>query len=153
MPRISTDIVDAYLFRRVRGRLQFLLLRRKIDSNLGGTWHGVHGRVATGETALTAARRAVAAQTGIRPAAAFSADFINQFFDPRSDTIILAPVFAFEVGQSGPVELDEEFDDYAWCDRDEATDRLVFTGQRWAIRHIDDILGSAGSEPDLYRID
>lgn len=133
--------------------MQFLLLRRRVDSNLGGTWHGIHGRVASGETALAAARRAVAAQTGIRPVAAYSADFINQFFDPRSDTIILAPVFAFDAGPRGSVTLDEEFDDYAWCDRDEATDRLVFSGQRWAIRHIDDLLGSPNAEPDLYRID
>jgi dihydroneopterin triphosphate diphosphatase len=133
--------------------MQFLLLRRRIDLNLGGTWHGIHGRIGPGETALNAARRAVIAQTGLKPQAAYTADFVNQFFDPESDTMILAPVFAFELREPGPIALDTEFDDYAWCDRDEATDRLIYSGQRWAVRHIDDILGSQSSEAELYRID
>jgi dATP pyrophosphohydrolase len=152
VPGISTDIVDAYVFRRNRGHSEFLLLRRKIGLELGGTWHGVHGRIHEGETAVDAARRTIRLQTGLEDLSTFSADFVNQFFDHLTDTIVLAPVFAFLAPPASPVSLAGEFDDYAWCDREEATGRLAFSGQRWAVRHIDDVIGQASADAEIYRI-
>ena len=97
MASITTDIVDAYVFRHRQGRAQFLLLRRRPELPLGNTWHGIHGRVSDDETSLEAARRAVRIQTGLSSLVAFSADYINQFFDHATDTIVLAPVFAFQL--------------------------------------------------------
>lgn len=113
MASITTDIVDAYVFRHRHGRAQFLLLRRRSGRPLGDTWHGIHGRVSEGETSLEAARRAVRIQTGLSHLDAFSADYINQFFDHATDTIVLAPVFAFHLVEDMPITLDAEFDDYA----------------------------------------
>ncbi len=152
MPGISTDIIDAYVFRHHNGRSEFLLLRRRGDGPLGETWHGVHGRCEPGETAVNAAVRIVRLQTGLEGLSAYSADFINQFFDHSSDTIVLAPVLAFEAPSTAKVTLDADFDDYAWCDRDEATGRLTFAGQRWAVRHIDDIIAQPGADGDIYRL-
>lgn len=152
MASITTDIVDAYVFRHRHGRAQFLLLKRRPELPLGDTWHGIHGRVAENETALEAARRAVRIQTGLTNLIAFSADYINQFFDHATDTIVLAPVFAFQLIEDQPVSLDDEFDDYAWCDRDEATGRLIFAGQRWAVRHIEDIVANPVADSDFYRL-
>jgi dATP pyrophosphohydrolase len=157
---ITTDIVDAYVFRHRLGRAQFLLLRRREGLPLGGTWHGVHGRVSDGETSLEAALRAVRIQTGLAVRIqtglatldAYSADYINQFFDHATDTIVLAPVFAFQLVEDTPIALDDEFDDYAWCDRDEATGRLIFAGQRWAVRHIEDIVANPVADSDFYRL-
>lgn len=149
---ITTDIVDAYVFRHRQGRAQFLLLRRRAELPLGNTWHGIHGRVAEDETSLEAARRAIRIQTGLANLAAFSADYINQFFDHATDTIVLAPVFAFQLMDDFPISLDDEFDDYAWCDRDEATGRLIFAGQRWAVRHIEDIVANPVADSDFYRL-
>lgn len=149
---ITTDIVDAYVFRQRNGRAQFLLLRRRAELPLGNTWHGIHGRVSEGETSLEAARRAIRIQTGLSNLDAYSADYINQFFDHATDTIVLAPVFAFHLTDDTPISLDEEFDDYAWCDRDEATGRLIFAGQRWAVRHIEDIVANPVADADFYRL-
>ena len=152
MPGVSTDSVDAYVFRRVRGRAEFLLLRRRSEDQLSGTWHGIHGRIEEGETSIEAARRAVRMQTGLDGLAAYSADYINQFFDHQSDTVVLAPVLAFQSPATAAVTLDSEFDDYAWCDRDEATGRLTFAGQRWAVRHIEDIIAQPSADAEMYRI-
>lgn len=152
MAHVTTDIVDAYIFRHRQGRAQFLLLRRRSGLPLGNTWHSIHGRVFEGETSLEAARRAVRIQTGLTNLVAFSADYINQFFDHANDTIVLAPVFAFQLLQDEPIELDDEFDDYAWCDRDEATGRLIFAGQRWAVRHIEDIVAHPDADSEFYRL-
>jgi dihydroneopterin triphosphate diphosphatase len=152
VPKIAADIVDAYVIRRMNGRTQFLLLRRRSDVSLGGTWQGVHGAIDGSETALDAATRAVLAHTGLRVVEAFSADYVNQFYDHGTDTLILAPVFAFLAEPRARVTLAEEYSDFAWCERDEATGRLPFTGQRWAVRHIDDVIGPGGPEAELYRI-
>ncbi len=152
MPGISYDIVDAYIFRRNRGHAEFLLLKRRSDGQLGGTWHGIHGRIEESETSVEAARRAVRMQTGLESLSAYSADYINQFYDHLTDTIVLAPVFAFEVTAGNPIALAPEFEDYAWCDREEATGRLAFSSQRWAVRHIEDIIAQPSADSEMYRI-
>jgi dATP pyrophosphohydrolase len=150
--KISADIVDSYLFRINNGMVQFLLIQRQRGIPMGGTWHGIHGRIDPEETALESAKRAVYFSTGLSVDKSYSADYINQFFDPDSDTIILAPVFAFTVAPAARVSLSEEYVDYAWFDTEEATARLLFAGQRWAVRHIEEIIGLAGDDAEHYRI-
>jgi dATP pyrophosphohydrolase len=152
MPHIAADIVDAYVFRKVNARVQFLLFLRRPDLPLGNTWQSLHAKVEPGENALSAAERALHERTGLERVDAFSADFINQFYDPRSDTIILAPVFAFTVPARAHVKLGAEYCDTAWCEREEATARLLWAGQRWAVRHIDEVIGQGGPDAEFYRI-
>ncbi len=152
MATIEVNIVDAYIFRRRQGLVQFLLLQRRPDLLLGGTWQAMHGKIDDGETAFNAARRAVATLTGAAITASYSADYINQFFDHQSDTLILAPVFAFEVAPAATFALAPEYVDFAWCGTEEATARLLFSGQRWAVRHIEEIIGLAGDDADYYLI-
>lgn len=152
MTRIVADIVDAYVFRRVNARSQFLLLLRKPDVAMGDTWQGIHDKVRSDETAFAAAERAVQDHTGLETVHAYSADYINQFYDHLTDSIVLAPVFAFTVPSRARVRLGADYADHAWCDREEATARLPYAGQRWAVRHIDEVLGASGVEADLHRL-
>ena len=152
MPRIVADIVDAYIFRKINARVQFLLLLRRADAALGNTWQSIHEKIEPGETALEAAERAVMANTGLTVTEAYSADYINQVYDHLRDTIILAPVFAFAVPPRAPIRLNSDFGDSAWCEREEATARLLWSGQRWAIRHIDEVIGQGGPDAEFYRV-
>lgn len=152
MPHIVADIVDAYVIRRMNARIQFLLLLRRPDAVLGNTWQSIHEKVEPGETARAAAERGVAAATGLTITDAYSADYVNQAYDHSRDAIVLAPVFAFAVPPRARVQLGEEFGDSAWCEREEATARLLFSGQRWAIRHIDEVIGVGGPDAEFYRL-
>lgn len=152
MPQVVSDIVDVYVFRRLNARVQFLLLQRRRDVTLGQTWQSFHTRIAGGETTIQAAQRAVRELAGLNVSAAFSADYVNQFYDDTRDVLVLAPVLAVNVNPQAPVRLDPELRDCAWLDRDEATVRLPFSGQRWAVRHIDEIMSIGHSEADLYRL-
>lgn len=153
MPNIVADMVDAYVFRKINARLQFLLLLRRPDVPFGNTWQSVHQKIDDGDTAVAAARNAIFTSTGLTPTEAYSADFINQVYDHRRDAIVLAPVFAFTVPPGSTVQLNEEFSDSAWCEREEASARLLWSGQRWAVRHIDDIIGLGSSDAEFYRVD
>jgi dATP pyrophosphohydrolase len=153
MPRIVSDSIDVYLFRRVNARVQFLLLLRRPEVPLGNTWHGVHGKVGEGETASDAALREMRQTTGLLPKRFYSADLIGQFYDHFSDTISLTPVFAALIEGPGPVILSPDHIDFAWCDMEEAVARLFSNVQRWAVRHIYDVIAMGGPEAELYRIE
>ena len=153
MPKIISDSVDVYLFRRVNGRVQFLVLLRRPEVVLGNTWHSVHAKVGESETAYEAALREMRQTTGILPRRFYSADLISQFYDHFSDTINLTPVFAGLVEGPGPVILSPDYGDFAWCDMEEAVARLTSSAQRWAVRHIYDVIALGGPEADLHLIE
>ena len=152
MPTLVSDAVDAYVIRRINARLQFLLFQRRADAALGGSWQAVHARVNPDETALAAAERALAETAGIAPATVYSADYVNQIFDHARDAIVLIPVFAFEVEPHTAITPGADFLASEWCERDEATARLLWAGQRWSVRHIDDVLGSGDPASAFYRL-
>jgi dATP pyrophosphohydrolase len=152
MPRIVSDIVDVYVFRRVRSQVQFLLLRRRPEMVLGNTWQSIHGKIEPKERAVEAAMREVEERTGFVPTQLYSADYINQFYDHASDTIVLAPAFAALILGRGQVRISNEYDDYAWCDLEETVSRLPWSGQRWAVRHIYDVIAVGGEEADFYAL-
>lgn len=152
MPRIVSDIVDVYVFRRVRSQVQFLLLRRRPEMVLGNTWQSIHGKIEPNERAVEAAMREVEECTGFVPTQLYSADYINQFYDHASDTIVLAPAFAALILGRGQVRISNEYDDYAWCDLEETVSRLPWSGQRWAVRHIYDVIAPGGEEAEFYAL-
>ena len=152
MPQIISDIVDAYVFRRLNARVQFLLLQRQADVVMGQTWQGFHTRIDDGETAIAAAQRAVREFTGLATTAFYSADYINQFYDESRDAVVLAPVLALTVGSRQLIALAAVFSDFGWVTCSEAVTLLPFSGQRWAVRHIDEIMGIGEDERELYRL-
>ena len=152
MPSLVSDAVDAYIIRRLNARLQFLLLQRRADAPFGSSWQAIHARVLPDETALSAAERALAETTGLVTRAVYSADYVNQIYDHARDAVILIPVFAFEVESQARINPGPDFLGFEWCERDEATARLLWAGQRWSVRHIDDVIGSGGPAAEFYRI-
>jgi dATP pyrophosphohydrolase len=153
MPRVVSDIVDVYVFRRLNARVQFLLLQRRQDVAMPHTWQAFHSQVRVGDTTMETVRRAVFELSGLHVSDVYSADYVNQFYDESRDALVLAPVFAVNVSPQAPLDLGPDFRDAAWFDRDEATARLAFSGQRWAVRHIDEIMGLGAAEASIYRID
>jgi len=153
MPRVVSDIVDVYVFRRLNARVQFLLLQRRSDVAMPNTWQAFSSQIVAGETTLEAVRRTVLDLCGLNVSTIFSADYVNQFYDEVRDVMVLAPVFAVNVSPQAPLDLAPDFRDAAWFDRDEATIRLAFSGQRWAVRHIDEIMSLGEAEAGIYRIE
>jgi 8-oxo-dGTP pyrophosphatase MutT (NUDIX family) len=152
MPTIISDAVDAYVIRRLNARLQFLLLQRRADAPFGNTWQALHTRVEPDESALVAAERALREHVGLDATLTYSADYVNQIFDHARDAVVLIPVFAFEIEPHLPLTLGSDFLAFEWCERDEAASRLLWSGQRWSVRHIDDVIGRGGPMAEFYRI-
>lgn len=153
MPRIVSDIVDVYVFRRLNARVQFLLLHRKAEASMGNTWQAFHSQIQLGDTTLQTVTRVVEESIDLKVDEVYSADYINQFYDEARDAMVLSPVFAVTLEAQSPVRLSPEYRDAAWFDRDDATARLPFSGQRWAVRHIDEIMGASEEQRAIYRLD
>lgn len=153
MPHLLSDIVDVYVFRRLNARVQFLLLQRRSDVALPHTWQAFHSQVHVGDTTLETVAETVKNLAGLNVSAIYSADYVNQFYDEGRDAIVLAPVFAVNVSPQSPIDLGDDYRDAAWFGRDEATARLPFSGQRWAVRHIDEIMSLGDAESRIYHID
>jgi dATP pyrophosphohydrolase len=152
VPAVISDAVDAYVVRRINARLQFLLLQRRADAPFGSTWQALHARVEPEESALLAAERVLKECAGLEATVTYSADYVNQIYDHSRDAVILIPVIAFEVEPHVRIDLGADFLGFEWCERDEATARLLWAGQRWSVRHIDDVIGSGGPSSEFYRI-
>jgi dATP pyrophosphohydrolase len=152
MPDIVSDIVDVYVFRRLNARIQFLLLQRKSTVPLGNTWQSFHTQIRGHESTIASARRAVRELAGLNVSEVYSADYINEFFDDTRDVVVLAPVLAVNVSPQAPVTLGSELKECAWWDTNQAVARLPFAGQRWAVRHINELMSAGLAESQLYRL-
>ena len=152
MPEIVSDIVDVYVFRRLNARVQFLLLQRRANVPLGNTWQSFHTQILGYESTIEAGRRAVRELAGLTVSEVYSADYINEFFDDTRDVVVLAPVLAVNVNPQAPVTLGPELKECAWWDTNQAIARLPFAGQRWAVRHINELMSAGLAESQLYRL-
>jgi dATP pyrophosphohydrolase len=152
MPDIVSDIVDVYVFRRLNARVQFLLLQRKSTVPLGNTWQSFHTQIQGHESTIAAARRAVQELAGLNVSEVYSADYINEFYDDTRDVVVLAPVLAVNVNPQAPVRLGPELKECSWWDANQAIARLPFAGQRWAVRHINELMSAGHAESQLYRL-
>jgi dATP pyrophosphohydrolase len=152
MPEMVSDIVDVYVFRRLNARVQFLLLQRRANVPLGNTWQSFHTQIQGYESTIEAGQRAVRELAGLTVSEVYSADYINEFFDDTRDVVVLAPVLAVNVSPQAPVTLGPELKECAWWDTNQAIARLPFAGQRWAVRHINELMSAGLTESQLYRL-
>lgn len=137
MLNVVATHVEVYLFRRRRGRVEFLALRRSRDRvKLPGAWQPVTGKIDPGERLLAAAAREVKEETGLRPRRWWALETPTVFYDLTSDRLLALPVFAAEIGASDRVRLSEEHDDWAFLSPAAAARRWLWNTQRTAMRQV-----------------
>ncbi len=175
-PNLRTDIVDVYVFRVVEGHravgprlapapgqdqplgqdrkplpvhgaAEFLQLRR-VKGALAGTWHPVMGHIENTESAVEAAKRELAEETGYRPGRGliglWQLETVNPYYMASQDAIMLSPCFAAQVDTSAESWVDPAHDAARWVRRDQTDRAFLWPGQRAAIDQIvRDILPAA----------
>ncbi len=137
MSAIVSSVVEAGLFRFQRDRPEYLLLRR--DSNEAlypGLWQIVTGSIQESETAVEAAGREIMEEVGLVPLRFWVVPHISSFYDAVRDVISLVPLFAAQIPPNTDPHLSPEHDRYAWLELENACRRLVWPGQRDALRSI-----------------
>ncbi|MEL6328040.1 MAG: NUDIX domain-containing protein [Planctomycetota bacterium] len=154
-PRVRTDIVDVYVFRRGATDVSLLQLLRARDP-LGGTWQPVMGHVEAGERAVDTVWRELGEEVGLRPPSgvvgAWALEQVHPFFLADRDEIIMSPRFAVEVERGWEPELNDEHEGARWVSSgDEGS--FMWPGQRAAVRELLRLLDdrdSAAHEPERH---
>jgi len=146
MPVVASRIVEVCIFSLGDGgEPGFLLLKRSASEKLyPGLWQWVSGSVEAGESAVEAARRELAEETALRPEELWVVPHVSVFYDPSFDSVNLTPVFAARVAPGSLPVLSAEHSEFLWCDYPGAVGKLVWPGQREAIRVLRDYILGGG---------
>ncbi|MEQ1833199.1 MAG: NUDIX pyrophosphatase, partial [Candidatus Eisenbacteria bacterium] len=143
---ISCSQIEVHVFRRRGKRLEMLLLRRSPSRSLAGVWQPVTGGIERGESAMAAAVREVAEETGLTPLRWWALEQPASFYDVAADRIRVVPVFAAEVAWADPVHLSHEHDRYQFVSLSKASELVLWGTQRQAHRALaaEVLSGSSG---------
>lgn len=137
-PRVRTDIIDIYIFRRAPSASpEFLQLRRAL-APLADTWHPIMGHIEGGETALMAAARELREEVGLAPCdpailGSWALEQVHPYYIAQIDAIVLSPRFALEVVPGWEPALNDEHQAGRWV---ETADLFMWPGQRAAVDEI-----------------
>jgi dATP pyrophosphohydrolase len=156
-PRVRTDIVDVYVFRRVPGatdELELLQLLRAGEP-LDDTWQPVMGHVEQGERAWETAWREVAEEVGLAagdPALVgmWALEQTQPYYVAAIDSVVLSPRFAAEVAPGWSPTLNDEHHDARWIrwpfhGGQPAGEFFLWPGQRRAIEELVEVIAPEGS--------
>ena len=139
MANLKVRVVDCYIYHQKDKELKFLLLKRNKNKLYEHLWQGVAGKIEKGEKSWETARRELYEETGLIPKNMFIADHVSKFYEAKDDRINFVPVFGIEVNTK-EVVLSDEHCDYKWVTLNEAIDQLVWTGQKKAIKIVNEMI-------------
>lgn len=138
-PRLRTDVVDVYVFRRkgVGSEIEFLQLRRASEP-LAETWQPVMGHAEAGESAADAARRELMEETGLDARSAdvlgmWALEQVHPFYIAAIDSIVLSPRFCIEASSRWEPRLNHEHSAHRWV---RGASSFMWPGQKRAVEEI-----------------
>lgn len=139
-PRVRTDIVDVYIFRRPvdhAGPAEFLQLFRASEP-LARTWHPIMGHVEPGETAVETAVRELREEVGLQLEGPefqglWALEQVHPFYIAEIDSIVMSPRFVARVGPQWEPRLNDEHTAHRWVTEPQS---FMWPGQKRAIAEI-----------------
>ncbi|MBL8745724.1 MAG: NUDIX domain-containing protein [Phycisphaerae bacterium] len=136
-PRLRSDIVDVYIFRRAPNAIEFLQLLRAGEP-LIHTWQPIMGHVEPGETASQTAVRELKEEVALAhdsPAclAFWSLEQVHPYYVAAIDCIVLSPRFAVEVAPGWEPRINAEHTAARWVSD---SGSFMWPGQKKSIEEI-----------------
>lgn len=156
MAKVKARGIAVYVYRRARKQVEFLQLHRaRHVGEYARSWQTVYGGIKKKESAVDAAVRELAEETGLVPQELFQVEYLESFYFRPHDYVMVMPVFAAQVSAAATVTINEEHDAFRWVRRDQLADHFVWRTQREALKIIcEDILAPAPARAlELLRID
>ena len=152
MAKVKIRVIDAYIYRKTKEGIKYLILKRAKTKMYEHLWQGVAGKIEKGEQSWQAAIRELKEETGLDPLKIFVADHVSKFYETHGDRINLVPAFGMEVA-SDIVLLSSEHSDFKWVDYDSACSHLVWKGQKKGITVVNEMIISNDGRMKWSQID
>ena len=141
--------VQGIVFRKISGRMQYLLLRR--NPSIGRFWQPVTGGLEEGETKIEALKREVLEETGIRNIIRIVEDvhyyeftstnpFCDSFKRENGQALLKEYVFGVEISSNEKIVIGWEHSEYRWVGFEEALKLLKWKENKEALKKLDEIL-------------
>lgn len=127
-----------------------VLLMQRAGKTSYGLWSLVMGGMELGETASQAAVRELAEETAIAASELYNSGCCDTFYNPKSNTIDITPIFVARFAAAPQVTIDAEHLAFCWASFAEAQEMLAFPGQRQALVEIE--RDFARREPRSFRL-
>lgn len=140
-PRVRTDVVDVYVFRRREGAKPDFLQLLRASPPLDQTWHPVMGHIEPGETASQCAMRELREEVGLDAGdpsllGVFALEQVHPFYIAAIDSIVMSPRFAAEVAPAWEPRLNAEHSAWRWTPYAEVHEKFMWPGQIASVREI-----------------
>ncbi|HZW39573.1 MAG TPA: NUDIX domain-containing protein [Ignavibacteriaceae bacterium] len=148
---ITSEIIEAHVFRIEEKSIKFLNLKRSSEVIYPGVWQPVTGKIKSGEKAYETALREIKEETGIIPLKLWAAPQVNSFYSVQKDAIYMVPIFA-ALTDVKDIQLCSEHCEYKWVTREEANKLVAWEGQKQAMRVIEDYFLNNKVHLDLVEI-
>jgi ADP-ribose pyrophosphatase YjhB (NUDIX family) len=140
--RLNPGVYDLWVFRRVAGGVEFLLLHTsqvKADRRFGGGryWQIPSGEFRADETVLDAVDRELAGY-GLPASGVWAGEHVYTIYNRRFDEMQIISVFAVETTpDAGDVRLNpDEHAEFAWLSYDAALERVHYRGLKDGLRSV-----------------
>lgn len=129
---LNTSVVAGVVLSEQSGETKMLLMKRAKE----GYWCQVAGKIEAGETAGQAMLRELKEETGIESAKLYNGEFLEQFYDAKSNELLIIPAFAILCPANQEVVLNEEHTEFRWCSLEQAKSLVPFPNQKQLYQHI-----------------
>jgi len=133
IPVFSTT-VSCVIIKFVREIPQMLLMKRSVRD--GGHWNHLTGGIESNETGIEAIVREIFEETRLTPIRLYNGEYIEQFYQPAKNRILLMPLFVAEVSPMDDVVLNEEHTEFRWLGLDQVLELVNYDQQKAVYHHV-----------------
>ena len=151
MDNIKMNVIDCHVVYWEADIPQFLTIKRAPTERYPLIWQCVTGGIKNNEKAFEAAIREVKEETGLVPNRLWTIDRVNNYYDPKYDSVFLIPIFGVEVLKKD-VLLSSEHIDYYWGDIKSVQNKMLFNQQKIGLESFYNMLTSKTKKLELSEI-
>ena len=145
-------LIDLYAYRIVGDQVEFLIFLRSKSKIYADQWRMIGGKVHDGEAYWEAALRELKEETGLSPEQFWTVPSINNFYEAKTDQILMIPAFAAKMDVNSKPILDDEHQRYKWIQVDEVENYIHWPEQQRLMKLIHHIINGNQLLPE-WQID
>ncbi|MFA6977779.1 MAG: NUDIX domain-containing protein [Ignavibacteriaceae bacterium] len=127
---LNASMIEAHIYRKRKGKYEFLMLKRGENANYPGLWQMVTGKVKKDEKAFETILREVKEETDLLVEKLFIVPNVNSFYSYINDSINFVPVFLCLVNEKDEVKISKEHCKFRWVSKEKARKMVAWTGQQ-----------------------